>query len=60
MENIHQLLGKTVKGKLARWGHPTAIGKVTRVRDAAMGNVRVSLEDGSSALMFYPDLEIVK
>ena len=59
MDNIYDLMGKTVKGKLVRWKHPEGIGKVTSVRDAAMGNVRVILEDGSTALMLYPDLEII-
>lgn len=60
VENIYQLMGKTAKGKLVRYGSPTGVGKITSVRDAAMGNVRVTLEDGSTALMLYPDLEIVK
>ena len=59
MDNIYALVGKTVKGKLVRWKYPEGIGKVTSVRDATMGSIRVTLEDGSTAMMLYPDLEII-
>lgn len=60
MEDIRQLIGKTIRGKLVRWKFPEATAKVTSVRDALYGNVRVTLEDGSTALMLYPPLEIIK
>lgn len=59
MDEIYGLVGKTVKGKLVRYKFPEGVGKVTSVRDARMGNVRVTLEDGSTSLMLYPDLEVI-
>jgi hypothetical protein len=60
MDDVTLLIGKRIRGKIVRYGQPEVIGKVTNVRDALMGNVRVTLEDGTTAVMLYPPIEIIK
>lgn len=55
----YQLIGKKVRAKLVRHGHPEGIVKVTNVQGALMGNVRGIAEDGSIVMCLYPPIEVL-
>lgn len=56
----YQLIGKTVKAKLCRYGFPVGTVRVTNVQGATMGNVRgIDAETGASVMCLYPPIEVL-